>query len=37
MLKRADPGSLDTTFSSINNICASKINSARIKRMKTTV
>ena len=31
MLRRAEPGGLDTIFSSINDICASKISSARIK------
>ena len=35
MLRRAEPGGLDTTFSSINGICASKISSARIKTSKS--
>ena len=30
MLRRAEPGVLDTTFSSINDICASKTSSSRI-------
>ena len=29
-LRRAEPGVLDTTFSSINDICASKISSSRM-------
>ena len=31
MLRRAEPGSLNTTLSNINDICASNVSSARIK------
>ena len=37
MLRRAEFGGLDTVFSNINDICAPKISSARIKRIKATV
>ena len=37
MLEGAEPGGLDTAFSSINDICTSKISSARTKRMKAII